>query len=75
MTDGRRTTPADRDHIDLSDPYCVQHWARSFRITELDLAVAVQRAGPLARDVAVLLCRSVPEGPNRAPGSGDARMG
>lgn len=75
MTNGRQATPADRDRIDLGDPYCVQHWAKNFRITELDLAIAVNRAGPLARDVALLLCQPLPDSPDRTIGPGDGRMG
>ena len=75
MTNDRRAAPADRDRIDPGDPYSVQHWARSFRITELDLAIAVQQAGPLARDVALLLYQPLPDNPYRPPGPGDARAG
>ncbi|MBP0495343.1 DUF3606 domain-containing protein [Pararoseomonas indoligenes] len=75
MSEARRGKPADRDHIDLGDPYCVQHWARSFGITELDLAIAVHRAGPLARDVALVLCQPMPGALDRPYAAGADRTG
>ncbi|MCR0983728.1 DUF3606 domain-containing protein [Roseomonas populi] len=60
MSEVLRSPSAARNRIDLDDPYCVQHWARNFRITELDLTIAVQQAGPLVQDVALLLRQPVP---------------
>lgn len=44
-----------RDRINLSDPHGVRSWAKFFGVPELVLVIAVHEAGPLAKDVAMLL--------------------
>jgi hypothetical protein len=44
-----------RDEVRLNDPYDVQHWAKIFGVTNLDIAIAVRNAGPKAADVAYIL--------------------
>ncbi|WP_426955568.1 DUF3606 domain-containing protein [Muricoccus radiodurans] len=49
--------PRKDERIDLHDPVSVRRWANAFRLSELDLAVAVQTAGPKPSAVAYLLRR------------------
>ena len=52
-----KTKPAELpcDRINLSDPHDVRTWAKSFGVPELVLVIAAHEAGPLVKDVAMLL--------------------
>lgn len=52
---GPRPASLDQRPINLNDPYEVEHWARLFHVTQLDVVIAVQMAGPMPADVALAL--------------------
>ncbi|WP_426954155.1 DUF3606 domain-containing protein [Muricoccus radiodurans] len=57
LLDKPESARIDDQRIDLRDPYSVRHWSRAFGLSELDLAIAVQTAGPRPGAVAFLLKR------------------
>ena len=57
LSDSTRAAQPVRNQVDLLDPYDVRHWTEVFGITELDLVIAVQNAGPMVKDV--VLCPTV----------------
>lgn len=55
IAEPRKAAPLVKPEINLQDQYSVRHWAKVFSVSELDLAIAVQRAGPRPEDVAMFL--------------------
>jgi hypothetical protein len=41
----------DRDRINLSEEYEVQHWSKKFGVTTEELKKAVKEVGSMAKDV------------------------
>jgi uncharacterized protein DUF3606 len=51
MTDDKTKQTADRRRINLQQAYELGYWSRKFRVSEQEVAEAVQKAGPMASDV------------------------
>lgn len=49
----------DRDRINTSEPYEVTYWAKKFGVSEETLVQATRKAGPMAKDVAKELGKSL----------------
>ena len=49
--DKTKTGQADRDRINIQEEYERRDWARKLGVTEDRLLAAVQKVGPMARDV------------------------
>jgi len=49
----------DRDRINIGEDYEVRDWARKFGVSETALKAAVQKVGPMAKDVAKSLGKSL----------------
>ena len=47
----------DRDRINMNEEYEVQNWSKKFGVRKEELAAAVRKVGPMARDVEVELKR------------------
>ena len=58
MTDGKSSTKAVSDRIELDDDQDRRHWAGKFVVSERRLREAVEKVGPLAKDVAKALGKS-----------------
>jgi len=41
----------DRDRIDVSEEYELRDWSKKFGVTPAELKSAVQKVGPMAKDV------------------------
>jgi hypothetical protein len=57
--DKTKTGKADRDRINASESYEVRDWAKKFGVSEDALRAAVKKAGPMAKDVAKALGKSL----------------
>jgi hypothetical protein len=57
--DKSKTGKPDRDRINISEHYEVSDWARRFSVSEERLRAAVKKAGPMAKDVAKELGKSL----------------
>lgn len=55
--DKTKTGKPDRDRINTSEDYEVRDWAKKFRVSEDRLRRAVQKVGPMAKDVAKELAK------------------
>ncbi|HTI86301.1 MAG TPA: DUF3606 domain-containing protein [Alphaproteobacteria bacterium] len=49
----------DRDRIDIEDEYDIRHWSQRFNVSADKLKAAVDKAGPVAEDVAKALGKSL----------------
>ena len=49
--DKSKKDKADRDRINLHEPYEVSYWTRTLGCSKEQLVAAVQKAGPMAADV------------------------
>lgn len=47
--------PADRDRVNVNEPYEVRHWTEKFGCTEQQLRAAVKAVGVMAKDVEAFL--------------------
>jgi hypothetical protein len=57
--DTSKTGKPDRDRINSSEDYEVRDWAKKFGVSEDALRAAVKKAGPMAKDVAKSLGKSL----------------
>ncbi len=57
--DKSKTGSPDRDRINLSEDYEVNYWTHKFGISADALRQAVKQAGPVAKDVAKQLGKSL----------------
>jgi hypothetical protein len=57
--DKTKTGRPDRDRINTSESYEVRDWAKRLGVSEGELLAAVRKAGPMAKDVAKALGRSL----------------
>ena len=55
--DKRNPGRPDRDRINMNEEYEVQDWSKKFGVSKEELAAAVKKVGPMARDVEVELKR------------------
>jgi hypothetical protein len=49
--DKSKTGKADRDRINVNEPYELRDWSNKFGCTPGELKAAVQKVGPMAKDV------------------------
>jgi predicted transcriptional regulator len=49
--DKRNPGRPDRDRIDVSEDYELWDWSEKFGVSKEELAAAVKRVGPIAKDV------------------------
>jgi hypothetical protein len=49
--DKRKTGPADRSHISISEESEVRYWSQKLGVNRLDLQAAVEKVGPMVDDV------------------------
>jgi hypothetical protein len=58
MSDDKRNPGRpDRDRIDVNEDYELRDWSEKFGVSKEELAAAVARVGPIAKDVEVELKR------------------
>jgi hypothetical protein len=57
--DKAKTGKPDRDRINLGEEYEVRDWSKRLGVSEGELRAAVRKVGPMARDVAKALNRSL----------------
>jgi len=57
--DKSKTGSPDRDRINLNEDYEVNYWTQKFGVSPEALRQAVKQAGPLAKDVAKQLGKSL----------------
>ena len=57
--DKSKTGKSDRDRINVNESYEVRDWAKKFGVTEDALKAAVKKVGPMAKDVAKALGKSL----------------
>jgi hypothetical protein len=50
--DKTKTGKADRDRINVNEDYELRDWAKKFDVSPETLKAAVQAVGPMAKDVA-----------------------
>ena len=56
MSDDKRNRGRpDRDRIDVNEDYELRDWSEKFGVSKEELAAAVKRVGPMAKDVAAEL--------------------
>ena len=59
MADDRtKTGKADRDRINIAEPYELRDWCKRLGVSEGELKTAVKKVGPMAKDVARALGKS-----------------
>jgi len=52
MSDDKRNPGRpDRDRIDVNEDYELRDWSKKFGVSKEELAAAVKRVGPIAKDV------------------------
>jgi hypothetical protein len=49
----------DRGRINIEEPYELTHWAEKFGVTPERLKAAVKTSGPMVKDIAALLGKSL----------------
>jgi hypothetical protein len=57
--DKSKTGKPDRDRISTSEAYELADWSRKFGVSPEELKAAVARVGPMAKDVARALGKSL----------------
>ena len=57
--DKTKTGKADRDRINVNEDYELRDWCKKFGVSEGELKAAVKKVGPMAKDVAKALNRSL----------------
>jgi hypothetical protein len=57
--DKSKTGKPDRDRINTSEAYELADWSRKFGVSPEELKAAVARVGPMAKDVARALGKSL----------------
>ena len=57
--DKTKTGKPDRDRINTSETYELRDWATKFGVSEDKLKAAAQKVGPMAKDVAKSLGKSL----------------
>lgn len=57
--DKTKTGNPDRDRINVGEAYELRDWSQRFGVSEGELKAAVQKVGPMAKDVAKALNRSL----------------
>jgi hypothetical protein len=57
--DKTKTGKPDRDRINVNEPYELRDWAKKFGVSEEALTAAVTKVGPMAKDVAKALGKSL----------------
>jgi hypothetical protein len=57
--DKTRTGKADRDRINVGEAYELRDWCKKFSVSEGELKAAVKAVGPMAKDVAKKLGKSL----------------
>jgi hypothetical protein len=56
MTDNLNARgPADRNRVDLGEPWEAAYWAEKWNVNQDQLKRAVEKVGPMAKDVAAEL--------------------
>jgi hypothetical protein len=50
--DKTKTGKADRDRINVNEPYELRDWSKTFGVPEAVLKAAVEKVGPISKDVA-----------------------
>lgn len=53
--DKSKKGPADRDRINIHEPYEVEYWCKHFGCTPAELKAAVAKVGVMVKDVAAEL--------------------
>ena len=48
----------DRDRINITEVYAVRYWSKKFGVSKEELAAAVERVGPIAKNVEAELKRA-----------------
>ena len=51
MDDKTKTAPRDRQRINVHEDYELRYWSTKFACTEEQLRAAVQKVGPMVKDV------------------------
>jgi hypothetical protein len=49
--DNKEKKAADRDRIDVNERYELEYWSQKFKVSQDQLKNAVERVGPMVRDV------------------------
>jgi hypothetical protein len=57
--DKNKTGKPDRDRINVNEPYELRDWTKKFGVSEGELKAAVKAVGPMVKDVAKKLGKSV----------------
>lgn len=57
--DKTKTGKSDRDRINVNEDYELRQWCQKFGVTQAVLKAAVKKVGPMARDVAKELGKSL----------------
>ena len=57
--DKTKTGKPDRDRINMDEAYEVRDWSKRLGVSEVELRAAVKKAGPMAKDVAKALGKSL----------------
>jgi hypothetical protein len=57
--DKSKTGKPDRDRINVNEEYELRDWSTKFGVSPDSLKAAVQRVGPMAKDVAKALGKSL----------------
>jgi hypothetical protein len=57
--DKNKTGKPDRDRINVDEDYELREWARKFDVTPERLRAAVKTSGPMVKDIAALLGKSL----------------
>jgi len=59
MDDKSKIGKPDRDRINVNEDYELRDWTKRFGVSEGELKAAVKKAGPMVRDVAKALGKSI----------------
>ncbi len=57
--DKTKVGTADRDRINVNESYELRDWCKKFGVSEGELRAAVRKVGPMSKDVAKALGKSV----------------
>ena len=49
--DKQERGPADRNRVDVHEPYELQYWTKSFGVSAEKLKETVKRVGPMVKDI------------------------
>jgi hypothetical protein len=57
--DKTKTGKIDRDRINVNEDYELRYWAEKFGVTPERLRAAVKTSGPMVKDIAALLGKTL----------------